>query len=285
MPQEWLDRTLYPFTPHYMSVAGGQMHYVDEGQGRPIVFVHGTPTWSFMYRDLIKLLATGYRCIAPDHIGFGLSDKPTDWTYRPEDHAHNLATFIEKLELQDIILVVHDFGGPIGLSYAIENSANITRLVIFNSWLWSLTENQPVQQADRIIGGPLGKWLYTQVNLSPRFLLPTLWANKATLTPAVRCAYTHVHRRPQERLGMYQLARALLGSTAWYEGLWQRRQQLAAIPTMLLWGLKDATFGSTLERWHEIVPHANVVSFPTIGHFVVEEESSVGDYIKVFLAE
>lgn len=284
MHQEWLDRTSYPFTPHYIDLAAGRMHYIDEGHGAPIVFVHGTPTWSFLYRDLIKCLSPQYRCIAPDHIGFGLSDKPTDWTYRPRDHAQNLSTLIEQLDLQNIILVVHDFGGPIGLSYAINNPEHVSQMIIFNSWMWSLADNQQARQAYSLLRRPIGKWLYMQLNLSPRFLLPFLWANKATLTPAVQRAYTSIHRQPQERLGMYRLACALLESTEWYNELWQRREQLAHIPTLLLWGLKDATFGSTLDRWRAIVPDAQVISFPSIGHFVMEE-ASVASYVETFLAE
>ena len=95
------------------------MHYVDEGQGPPLVFVHGTPDWSFVWRHLIKALSPRYRCIAPDNLGFGLSDKPRDASYAPPEQAANLRQLIEHLGLRDITLVLHDFGGPFGLSYAI----------------------------------------------------------------------------------------------------------------------------------------------------------------------
>ncbi len=99
--------------------------------------VHGTPTWSFMYRHLIRDLSPRYRCIAPDHLGFGLSDRPAGWSYRPEDQARNLARLIETLGLKDLTLVVHDFGGPIGLAYALDHPENVRRLVLFNTWMWS----------------------------------------------------------------------------------------------------------------------------------------------------
>ena len=113
---DWIDRDEYPFESHYIQVPAGRMHYVDEGSGQPVVMVHGNPTWSFLYRKVIKRLQPEYRCIAMDHLGFGLSDKPKDWSYLPAEHSTNLATLIEGLGLKNITLVVQDWGGPIGLS-------------------------------------------------------------------------------------------------------------------------------------------------------------------------
>lgn len=109
----WIDRKEYPFKSHFLQLEMGKMHYIDEGSGEPIVMVHGNPTWSFLYRHLIKGLSKNYRCIAIDNIGFGLSDKPADWSYYPEDHAKNLYLLIEKLDLKGITLIVQDWGGPI----------------------------------------------------------------------------------------------------------------------------------------------------------------------------
>jgi haloalkane dehalogenase len=112
---EWLDRGEYPFRSRYVKTQYGDIHYVDEGAGKVVLFVHGNPTWSFMYRHLIQGLSEHYRCVAPDHIGFGLSDKPRDAAYLPQFHAENLTAFIETLGLKDITLVIHDWGGPIGM--------------------------------------------------------------------------------------------------------------------------------------------------------------------------
>ena len=116
----WVDRREYPFEPRGLDVEGGRLSYVDEAEGAPIVIVHGTPTWSFLYRHLIRELSPRYRCLAPDHLGFGLRDRPADWSYRPEDQARNLAWFIETLGVKDRTLMVHDYGGPIGLADALE---------------------------------------------------------------------------------------------------------------------------------------------------------------------
>ncbi|NBC18401.1 MAG: alpha/beta fold hydrolase, partial [Bacteroidetes bacterium] len=90
------------------------MHYVDEGDGPPVLMLHGNPTWSFLYRHLVRGLSDRYRCVAPDYLGFGLSDKPPGWTYRPVDHARHIAHLIDTLALRDLTLVVQDWGGPIG---------------------------------------------------------------------------------------------------------------------------------------------------------------------------
>ena len=127
--RSWLDRKDYPFKSNYFDLPMGKMHFVDEGQGLPIVFVHGNPGWSFEYRNSIKELSKTNRCIANDHIGFGLSDKPFDWNYLPKNQAENFEKFINHLKLDKFVLVVNDWGGPIGLSYAVNNPDKIKHLI------------------------------------------------------------------------------------------------------------------------------------------------------------
>lgn len=127
----------YPFRPHYRDWQGLRMHYVDEGEGRPVLLLHGEPTWSYLYRKMIPpLVAAGYRCVAPDYIGFGKSDKVTDdaW-YTIERHVQSVRWLIETLDLEAITLVVHDWGGPIGLRQAVDLPERFDRLVILNTWL------------------------------------------------------------------------------------------------------------------------------------------------------
>lgn len=279
----WVDHSEYPFAPHYVEVDGGRMHYVDEGRGCPIVFVHGTPTWSFLYRHLIKELSKSYRCIAPDQIGFGLSDKPVGWTYRPEDHARNLRTLIEHLGLRDITLVVHDFGGPIGLSYAVEQPENVAGIVLFNTWMWSLQGDTAVERVSRVVNSALGKFLYTRLNVSPRVLMKAAMGDKAKLPKAIHRHYTDVFPSARERTGPWMLARALIGSSAWYDQLWQHRARIANKPILILWGMKDPTFGEReLHRWQGLFTNAQTIMFPGAGHFVQEEEE-VGMAVRSFL--
>ncbi|RRR68412.1 MAG: alpha/beta fold hydrolase, partial [Candidatus Viridilinea halotolerans] len=197
----WLDREEYPFRSRYAELDAGRMHYVDVGEGPVVVFVHGTPVWSFLYRRLIKALAPTHRCIAADHLGFGLSAKPLGWSYRPADHAANLQQLIDGLGLREITLVVHDFGGSIGLAYALKRPEHVTRLVIFNTWMWSLRENREAARISQVLSGRLGRFLYERLNFSPRFLIPAL-AGGNPMPAAIHKHYIQAAPTPQSRHAM-----------------------------------------------------------------------------------
>lgn len=268
---QWVDRVAYPFAPHYFAVGAGRMHYVDEGAGQPVVMVHGTPEWSFIYRHLIRCLAPHYRCLAPDHIGFGLSDKPAGWSYLPDAHAANLEALLEHLGLDDITLVVHDYGGPIGLSYAIKHPGRVRRLVIINTWLWSL-RGDPVYERSKWFAGALGRFLYERLNFSPRVMMPLAMGDRRKLTPRIHRQYLQALPTPQARHGTWVLAREVLGSSTWYDSLWQQRARIQDLPALILWGMKDFAFGAKeLARWREMFSGGNVQTFAGVGHFVQEE--------------
>jgi haloalkane dehalogenase len=268
----WVDRTLYPYTPRAFATPEGTMRFVDVGSGPAVVLVHGTPTWSFLYRELIARLSRAHRVVAVDHLGFGLSDKPADAGYRPEDHARRLAALIASLQLPDVSLVVHDFGGPIGLSYALQHPERVRELVIFNSWLWPLDDDRRVAQVARLAAGPLGRVLYRRLNCSPRWLIPLMMARRERLAAAAHAHYVRPFPTPATREGPWALARALAGSSEWYAGLWARRERLQGRPTLLVWGMRDPTFGpAALTRWRSAFPDAGCVEYPDSGHFVLEE--------------
>ena len=268
----WVDHTAYPFRSRFFDARDGRMHYVDEGDGPPLVLVHGTPTWSFLYRHLIASLSRSFRVIAVDHLGFGLSEKPEHAPYRPEDHARRLTALIDHLALSDITLVVHDVGGPIGLSYAIERPENIRALVLFNTWMWSLAGDPRVERASRLAAGPLGRLLYRRLNASPRWLMPLVYGDRTRLTPEIHAHYVKPFATAAERTAPWMLARELAGSADWYDSLWARRRALSSKPSLLLWGMKDPTFGiDALARWREALPGAELEEYSDAGHFVPEE--------------
>ena len=268
----WLDRTLYPFATRTFDTPDGRMSYVDEGEGAPVVLVHGTPTWSFLYRSLITSLSSRHRVIAPDHLGFGLSDKPPDAPYLPRDHARRLGALIDSLGLSGITLVVHDFGGPIGLAAALERLDRIERIVVTNTWLWPLDSDPTIRRGGKIAGSWLGGLLYRHLNIEVKVLLPKFMYNRAALTPMVHEHYARPLGAPDERMGAWAFARALLDESAWYQGLWDSRAALAGKPMLLAWGMKDPAFGPAyLARWREAFPRALVRTFEGSGHFVAEE--------------
>ncbi|HWK18640.1 MAG TPA: haloalkane dehalogenase [Solirubrobacteraceae bacterium] len=137
----------FPFESHYRELDGLRLAHLDEGEGRPVVFVHGEPTWSFLWRKVIPpVLDAGHRCIAPDLAGFGRSDKPTDidW-YSYDRHTELTAALLEDLDLTDATIVVHDWGGPIGLRLAIEHPERVSRIVVMDTGLF--TGHQPMTDA------------------------------------------------------------------------------------------------------------------------------------------
>jgi len=272
MTRSWLDPTLYPFEPRFMTVDGERLHYLDEGEGDPILFIHGTPTWSFLWRDFIKELRGTHRCIAPDHLGFGLSDKPAAANYTPQAHAERLALFIETLDLENFTLVVHDFGGPIGLSYALKRPEAVRSLFIMNTWLWSNEGNKTIERANGLLKGPVGNFLYKRLNFSARVLLKAGFADKTKLTKELHAHYLKPFDSPAKRSAPHALAKALTASNDWYASLWEQRYILNRLPMTIAWGMKDSFFPPAhLERWQEAFPNATVTRFEDAGHFLQEE--------------
>ena len=268
-----VDRTVYPFMSRWLQLSAGRMHYVDEGQGESLLFVHGTPTWSFEWRHLIRAFAPTHRCLAPDHLGFGLSDRPRNFSYTPEAHAENLARFADTLKLDRYTLIVHDYGGPIGLPLCLRHPERVTRLVLLNTWMWSFAGDRDMQSKARLAGSRLGRWLYRRANLSLRVITPQAYADKRKLTPQIHRQY--LDRFPDawsREAVLWALAQALLGSSRYYDSLWQARDRLQGRPALIVWGLKDTAFRPHhLARWKEVLPSARVVELVDVGHWPHEE--------------
>lgn len=274
----WVDRTAYPFTPRRLQLPAGTVSYVDEGpaegQGDPILFVHGTPTWSFEYRHVIQALSRNHRCLAPDLLGFGLSQRPVEFDYRPESHAQVLAQFADRLGLDQFTLVVHDYGGPIALPLALDRPGRVRRLVVLNSWMWSVAGDPRMARGARLLGGRLGRFLYRRANLSLRSLMPYAYGDRTKLTPAIHRQYLAPFSDADGRgRVLWPLARGLLGSSDHFDSLWQRRQRLADVPALVLWGMRDRALGpELLDRWRTALPGARVVELPEAGHWPHEEQ-------------
>lgn len=270
---EWLNENEYPFKSHFFSTSVGNMHYVDEGEGDPIVFVHGNPSWSFEFRNLIKDLSTTNRCIAPDHIGFGLSDKPSEWSYLPVEHAKNFEQLMESLDLEKITLIVGDWGGPIGLSYAIAHPEKIRNLVVTNTWIWSVENDLYFQAFSGFMGGPLGKWLIEKYNFFANNVVKAAFGDKRKLTSEIHNHYLMPLSNPEDRKGNWTFPQQIIDSSQWLNELWDKSHTLASKEILLAWGMKDIAFRKTeLNRWTRAFPNANMIRFDDAGHFVSEEK-------------
>lgn len=268
----WLNTTEYPFKSHYYRTKYGKLHYVDEGKGNVILFIHGTPTWSFLYRNYIKTLSSNYRCIAIDNIGFGFSDKPTSFSGTPEDHSKILTDFINSLNLKEINLVVHDFGGPIGLNYAINNYDNIKSLILFNTWFWETKSNKDAIKINKILNSWLGVFLYLNTNFSMKILFKKAFFDSKKLSKQVHQHYSKLYTSKRERQSLLKIGKSLIGSSDWYQENWNKITVLTNKPTLFLWGDKDNFIKpEQLKKWQTKFVMAKIINYDC-GHFVQEEK-------------
>jgi haloalkane dehalogenase len=261
----WLDTRAYPFATRAVEIEGTRVHYVDEGEGPTVLFVHGLPTWSFVWRHLIAGLRDRHRCVAPDLPGFGLSDKPPGDAYRPQDQARRLGAMVDALRLKDFALVVHDFGGPIGLAMALERPDAVRRLVLFNTWMWSLADDRRYARVGRLLSSRFGRLLYERAGFS----VNVVWRHAvrdSRYTRATHRQYAAPLAEGAARHATWIYARELLGSSAWYDSLWARRERLARIPALLVWGARDPAFAKCLSRWRSLFYRAEVLELADAGH-------------------
>ncbi|MCB9687501.1 MAG: alpha/beta fold hydrolase [Alphaproteobacteria bacterium] len=269
--ETWVDPALWPHPPRYHALPEGRLHHVDVGEGRPVLWVHGTPTWSIDWRHLIAGWA-GRRHLTVDHLGFGRSDRPAAVGYRPEDHANRFAAFADALDLRDATVVLHDFGGPIGLPWVLDHLDRVERLVLVNTWAWPF-EDRTMRLGAKVLGGPLGRWLYRWANLSLRVIAPSAWGDRSKLRPELQAQLLAPFEDRDARVEvLWALARSLLASESFYASLDRRLPALRDTRVDIVWGMKDPAFPPpVLARWRTSVPHARVLELPDAGHWPHEE--------------
>jgi pimeloyl-ACP methyl ester carboxylesterase len=269
----------------FLNHPDGRLAYRDEGVGETIVYVHGTPTSSLEYVGLIDRLKDSYRCLAIDHLGFGCSDKPKDADYSIEAHTSRLRSLLSQLSIKSFHLVVHDFGGVIGLPLAREKTFSIRSLTIMNSWAWPLIESEPHMRSQLwILRSRLMDWLYLYMNFSPKVLLKMAWGKHSPITKQKRKAYQDAFRSPSERYGLLSFKNTLLNfdHPCWHS---KDLSNLASMPILLAWGMSDSLISSrNLDRWIKMFPDARVSRFEKVGHFVADEgEELLAPELRKFL--
>lgn len=268
-------RPLYPFASHFLDVQGARYHYVDEGQGPPIVLVHGNPTWSFYWRDVITALRGRFRVIAVDHVGCGLSDKPAGYEYRLARHIANLQMLVEHLDLRQATLVGHDWGGCVGLGAAGRMPQRFARLVLSNTGAFRMASIPWRIAACRI---PLFGQLAVQgLNGFVHAALRMATVQPQRFTPAVRAGYlapydTWAHRIATHRFVLDIPIRTTHPSYTTLVEVEQNLSRLAHLPVLLAWGMRDWCFTPRfLDRFRTFFPQAEVTRLADAGHFVVED--------------
>ena len=272
----------YPFTGAWREVNGFRMHVLDEGQGDTVVMLHGNPTWSFFYRNLVLGLRGTHRVIVPDHIGCGLSDKPDDksYPYTLQRRVDDLAALIDQLEVRGrITLLMHDWGGMIGMAYATRFPERIQRLVLLNTAAFHLPKTKRL---------PLSLWLCRRTPLGESIIRDTglfisvlaRWAVCRPMEQSVREAYLWPYRLPEERSGLlnFVLDIPLRPGEPSYDLVSEvqgKLPQFDKTPTLILWGDKDFVFDHHfLREWQRLLPSAEVHNFPNASHYVLEDAGS-----------
>ena len=274
-------RHLYPFQPHYLDVNGLSYHYLDEGSRNPIVMLHGNPTWSFYYRELIKGLCDRYRTIAPDHIGCGLSEKPgTDrYDYRLQSRVDDLAALIDHLGLRrDITLVLHDWGGAIGMAYALRHPDRIARLILMNTAAFLPPKTKKLPWRLRIVRNcrPFAALAVQGLNL---FAVAALYMAPYKKLPAdVKAGLLAPYNSWRNRIATLKFVQDIpvCSQDPSYDLIRQvdnDLNRLSRLPLLVLWGEHDFVFDRDyLREWQDRFPDAEVHSFADAGHYVLEDQ-------------
>ena len=270
-------KDLYPFTSLYFDLNPYKLHYLDEGEGEVLLFLHGNPTWSFYYRNLIQNFQGRYRCVAPDHIGCGFSDKPQDYDYTLSTHIDNLENLVDFLGLKNITLVVHDWGGAIGMGLAVRKPELIKRLVLFNTASF-LSTDIPLRIG--LCRMPLlGTILIRYLNLFVRGVLRFGLKRRKRLKKNVRAGYLAPYDTFENRIANLKFVQDIpmeqaVPSYSVIQCIERNLKQFDGYPILIIWGSEDFCFNvKFLNKWREIFPRAEVREVFNAGHLVVEDAS------------
>jgi len=266
---------LYPFSSHSLQLDRLRYHYLDEGSGENLLMLHGNPTWSFYYRNLILGLKGSYRCVVPDHMGMGKSDKPQDYPYTLSRHIDNFEKLADHLELDDITLVVHDWGGAIGMGFAVRHPERIRRLVIFNTAAFLSSEIPLGLSLCRIPG--FGAIAIRGFNVFARGAIRWACVKQERMTEEVRAGYLAPYDNFANRVANLRFVQDIPMSpdSPSYSVIQHIEENLKLFrehPVQIIWGAHDFVFNDHfLKRWQEIFPQAEVHRMEDAGHYVVED--------------
>ena len=294
MPQ--FSSPLYPFESNYHTVADGhRLHFIDEGEvdSQPVVMVHGNPTWSFYYRNLVQALTPTHRCLVPDHIGMGLSDRPSDadYAYTLGQRLADFSEWMDEVEPErEVDLVVHDWGGAIGLSWAARHPERVRRILVLNTWAFNIPSHERLPASLRFARTAVGGFLINRFNAFSG--LAVRMASVPGLSREVADGLTAPYRNgPASRLATLRFVQDIPLSErdpAWAV-LAETERLLPALadkPIQFAWGAKDFVFNDkVLDLWKGIFPQAPVHYYDDAGHYVLEDASErITELAKGFFA-
>jgi haloalkane dehalogenase len=264
---DWVDDELFPFESRFIDVDGHRVHYVDEGSGPTLLLLHGNPTWSFLWRDVISALRDDFRCIALDYPGFGLSAAKPGYRYLPEEHADVVVGFIDAVGVTDATLVGQDWGGPIGLAAAQRRPGAFHRLVLANTWAWPVNGTLHFEAFSRIVGSLPFRILTRQLNLLTSAFIPA-GHRRRTPTAAEMTHYRRAQETAERRQASAVLPGRILASRAFFADVEAGLADIAQLPTLIVWGDADIAFrAQERERLETVFPQHHTVIIKGAGTY------------------
>ena len=285
---------LYPFQGRYLDRAGVRLHYLDEGAGPPVVMVHGNPSWSFYYRNLVVALRGSHRCIVPDHIGCGLSDKPSErqYDYSLQSRVADLEALLDALNIRECSLVMHDWGGMIGMAWAVRHPERVRRLVVLNTAAFHLPADRKLPFALWLGRNTwLGTFLIRGLNMFCR-RAASIGVQRRPMARDVRAEYLRPYDSWQHRVAVSKFVQTipLRPSDPGYDIVTEVEDGLARLqsaPMLIAWGLRDFVFDRHfLAAWEQRFPKAHVLRYEDAGHYILEDAAEeLVPRISAFLAD
>ena len=265
------DPQLYPFESRWFDSSRGRLHYVDEGDGPPLMLHHGNPTWSFLYRDIIVALRDRFRCIAVDYLGFGLSERPAGFGYTAAEHASVVGELVDHLGLDGYVTMGQDWGGPISMAVAVQRAERVRGVVLGNTWFWP-TDMFTTKVFSRVMStAPMQRAILKRNFFVERLLPP---GTARPLSRDVMAHYRGVQPDPAARVGVAEFPKELMAARPLLERLSREvPAKLGSKPALFVWGMKDFAFkpGPTLPRMRAAFPDHVLVELPAASHFIQED--------------
>jgi haloalkane dehalogenase len=267
----WLSRELYPFEDRWLDIDGHTVHYVDEGRGPVLLLLHGNPTWSFLYRNIIRALSGSYRCIALDYPGFGLSTAKEGYRFTPREHSQVVEKLALALDLRDVTVMVQDWGGPIGLGFAGRHPERVRALVIGNTWAWPVNGDPRFERFSALMGGPVGRFFIRNYNAFVNLLIP-LGTARSLGRDEMR-GYRGPFPSRDSRAPTAIFPREIIASREYLAEVEANLPRLADKPALIVWGARDQAFRERERaRFERLFRRHRTVVLENARHFIQEDE-------------
>ena len=263
------DPSLFPFESRWFASSAGRMHYIDEGSGTPILFCHGNPTWSFLYRDIVRRLRDRFRCVAVDYLGFGLSERPEGYGYTIDEHVRTTGELVDHLGLDGFIVMGQDWGGPISTAVATARADRVSGVVLGNTWFWPPTLT--FRLFSRLMSTRLMQRKIVDDNYFVERIMP--WSSAKKLSELEREHYRAVQPSPAARRGVAMMPKQIIGATPLLERLAREvPSRLGSKPALITWGMKDLGFRpGMIGRVRAAFADVMVVELPRAKHYIQED--------------